>query len=646
MPTRASSTSLVFALGLLGACATGPTRDPASPDPTPIAMPDPYPRYDARTFFETEHAYGASFSHDGARVLIGSDRTGVMEVYVAPATGGELVQATPSTGESQSPLAFFPNDDRFVLITDSGGNEILRLIVVDEDGSRHDLIPSPEARGEFAGWTRDGEYFFVFSNERDPKAMDLYRYVSADLSRELIWQNDDLRQLGVVSDDGRWATLNQIHDNRDTDILLLDLSKKKAKPKLVTTSKHAADTLPLTFTPDLTKLIYRTDEHGEFRQVWSYDLASAKHELVLAADWDVFDFSYSREGRYRGTLINEDASFVLRIYDDRSGEELALEGLPQGEIRGMVFSKDERKLLVAIGSERRSFDLFVVELEAGGVTRLTDTLNPAIDPEQLVDSQVIRYPSFDGVEIPALLYKPREASPEHPVPALLYIHGGPGGQSLRSYDPDIQYLVNHGVAVLAVNNRGSSGYGKTFFHLDDRRHGEDDLDDCVEAKKWLQSLDWIDADRIGITGGSYGGYMVLAALAFRPEEFALGIDYFGVANWVRTLESIPPWWASERNYLVAELGDPEDKDDRAQLDAKSPLLHPEGIVRPLLVIQGANDPRVLAVESEEIVAAVKAKGAPVEYVVFDDEGHGFHKRHNRVAAAEATLRFVDTHLRE
>ena len=174
----------------------------------------------------------------------------------------------------------------------------------------------------------------------------------------------------------------------------------------------------------------------------------------------------------------------------------------------------------------------------------------------MVDGNVVRYPSFDGLEIPAIYYKPHQANSLNKVPALVWVHGGPGGQSRQNYFPLIQYLVNQGYAVMAVNNRGSSGYGKTFHKMDDQKHGDVDLKDCIEAKKWLQRQDYIDSDKIGIIGGSYGGYMVMAALSFAPEEFNVGVNIFGVTNWLRTLKSIPPYWESFRKALYTEMGDP------------------------------------------------------------------------------------------
>ena len=251
--------------------------------------------------------------------------------------------------------------------------------------------------------------------------------------------------------------------------------------------------------------------------------------------------------------------------------------------------------------------------------------------------------SFDGKEIPSILYRPWPASKTNKVPALVWVHGGPGGQSRTGYRAVTQHLVNHGYAILAVNNRGSSGYGKTFYHLDDRDHGGGDLQDCVWGRKYLESLDWVDGDKIGIIGGSYGGYMVAAALTFEPEVFDVGINIFGVTNWVRTMNEIPDWWADFREFLVAEIGDPVKDADK--LRARSPLFHAKNIIKPLLVVQGANDPRVHQVESDELVAAARANGVPVEYVVFDDEGHGFRKRVNRITASEAYLKFLDKYLK-
>jgi len=195
-----------------------------------------------------------------------------------------------------------------------------------------------------------------------------------------------------------------------------------------------------------------------------------------------------------------------------------------------------------------------------------------------------------------------------------------------------------------VNNRGSSGYGKTFFKMDNRNHGDKDLKDCLWGKKYLSGLDYIDTAKIGIIGGSYGGYMTLAALSFHPNEFSAGVDLFGVANWLRTLKEVPPYWESFKKALYEEIGDPNTA-DTVRLKQYSPLLHASNITKPLMVLQGANDPRVLKIESDEVVAAVKKNNVPVEYVVFPDEGHGFVKKENEIKGYGQILKFLDQYLK-
>jgi dipeptidyl aminopeptidase/acylaminoacyl peptidase len=352
---------------------------------------------------------------------------------------------------------------------------------------------------------------------------------------------------------------------------------------------------------------------------------------------------FSRNGKYRVTAVNQDARTVIKIYDAKTGREVPLPKMPNGDITGVNISPSEKLMAFYLNGDRSPSNLYVYDFATRKATRLTDSLNPQINPADLVDSEVIRFKSFDGVEIPSILLKPHGSDAAHKAPAVLLIHGGPGGQTRTGYSALSQYLVNHGYVVLGVNNRGSSGYGKTFYVSDDGKHGREPLWDCVEAKKYLQTLPYVDAQKIGIMGGSYGGYMVLAALAFKPEEFAVGVDLFGVSNWVRTLQSIPPYWESIRKSLYKEIGDPNTQLEN--LREVSPLFHADKIVRPLIVLQGANDPRVIKPESDEIVENIKKRNGVVEYVVFDNEGHGFTKKANEIRAYKAILDFLDKYLK-
>jgi len=626
---------------LASACGGSP---PTSPSTTPAtattARPSNVKQYDAATLFKNVGVVPAGFSHDGSRALVSMDSSGVYNLYAIPTAGGEPQRLTTST-ESQFAESYFPADDRLLYSQDTGGNELDHLYVLDGQTAR-DITPGDKTKAMFLRFSRDGAWFWVTTNERDPKVFDLYRHSARDYQRELVFTNTQAWSIGDISRDGRWLALGKSINNANSDIYVVDLQKPGAEPKRITPHQGDAIHNVYGFTPDGKSLWYGTDGHGEFVQAWSYDLATGKARAEIAAAWDVSFVRFSETGRYRVSATNEDARTVLKVVDTTTGKDVALPALPNADITAAVFSRDETRMGFLLTSDRTPRDLWLVDVAGGAPRQLTHALNPAVDPADLVDSQVVRYASFDGLEIPAILYRPRQASPDHRVPAIVWVHGGPGGQSRRGYSEQIQHLVNHGYAILAVNNRGSSGYGKKFFHMDDRRHGDVDLKDVTAARPYLASLPWIDGRRVAIVGGSYGGYMVGAALAFAPDVFDVGIDIFGVMNWVRTLESIPPWWTSFRDSLYAEMGDPAT--DKARLQAISPLFHAEQIKKPLLVVQGKNDPRVLKIESDEIVAAVKRNGVPVEYLVFDDEGHGFRKQNNLIAAQEAYLKFLETYL--
>jgi dipeptidyl aminopeptidase/acylaminoacyl peptidase len=601
------------------------------------------PEYDARTFYETTSVFGGSFSHDESRILLTTDATGVFNVYGQPIAGGDPVALTHSTTDSVFGVGYFPKDDRILYSSDQGGNEQNHLYVLEPGGKPKDLTPGENLKASFAGWSRDHKTFWVLTNERDPRHFDLYRYATDGYARQLVFENTEGWRISEVSPDGRWVALVKVRTNADNDIYIWDASEPETAPKHVTPHEGDVSHSVQTFTRDSRELYYGTNEHGEFTQVWLYDLSTGVRKPIVKADWDVWYVYFSEDGRYRVTGINEDARTVVTVQDTKTGRPLELPDLPEGDITGVSISRSETKMAFYVNGDTSPSNLHVLDLRTGKYRQLTDTLNPAIRREYLVEGHVVRYESFDGLQIPAVLYRPHCASPRNKVPALVSVHGGPGGQARHGYRAMTQHLINHGYAVLAVNNRGSTGYGKTFYHMDDKRHGDVDLKDCIWGRRYLEGLDWVDGSRVGIIGGSYGGYMVAAALAFEPEAFDVGVDIFGVTNWLRTLTSIPPWWESFRESLYAEMGDPEKEEER--LRGNSPLFHASNIVKPMLVVQGANDPRVLQAESDEIVEAVRKNGVPVEYIVFPDEGHGFRKKANRITASDAYVRFLDQYLK-
>ena len=600
-------------------------------------------QYSIEELLNTVSYSGASFSPDGSKILVSSDKSGIFNAYAIPVDGSEPQALTTSTSESIFAQSFFPHDERFIYTADQGGNELTHVYVQVPDGAVTDLTPGDTLKASFAGWAEDKKTFFVITNERDASFFDLYEVATDGYERTLLFENNTGYNISDVSPDKRYIALQRVETNQKSDVYIHDRQLGTTLKK----SHHEGDVVcePQQFTKDGQNLLCLTDNGHEFLYLVTESLGDHSQEVLEKLNWDVSYARLSETGKFLVVGINNDARTELRVYDAKTGERATLWQQDDAGIASVQFNNDDSAIAFYLHSGRTPGDLYYYRIGAGDAPRrLTTSLPETIDPEDLVEPQVVRFESYDGAVIPGILYKPHQADSGAKLPALVYVHGGPGGQTRAIYTPLIQYLVNHGYVVYGINNRGSSGYGKTFFAMDDLKHGNADLDDCVEAKRMLIDTGYVDPERIGIIGGSYGGYMVCAALAFRPEEFAVGVDIFGVTNWYRTLSSIPAWWEAQRNALYKELGNPETQGD--YLKSISPLFHAEKITKPMIVLQGKNDPRVLQVESDEMVEAVRKNGVPVEYVVFEDEGHGFRKKENQITGYTAILKFLEEHLKD
>jgi dipeptidyl aminopeptidase/acylaminoacyl peptidase len=598
-------------------------------------------QYTIEQFMDNESVNGGSFSPDKSKLLVSSNRSGIYNMYTVPVSGGDFTPLTTSDSSSIFAVSYFPNDERILYTADGNGDEIYHLYLRNLDGTITDLTPEEGARTSFNGWAHDGKSFSYSSNKRDKRYMDIYEMTLNNMSSKLMYQNEEGYNLNAVSTDKNLLALSKTITRNEVDLFIYNRTDKSYTKINESLSSNSAE----DFSLDDKTLFYTTDEGSEFSYVMKYDIATGAKEKVLEKPWDISGSYFTHNGKYMVTYINEDGKNAIEIKDVASGENINLPNFENGDITDVDFSNDESIMRMYVGGSNSPSNLFTYNFETKEQHKLTNVLNKDIDATHLVSANVIRFKSFDGTEIPAIYYLPHQASTNTKVPALVLVHGGPGGQSRQNFSSLTQYLVNHGYAVLAVNNRGSSGYGKTFFQMDDLNHGEKDLQDCVEGKNWLASQTEIDASKIGIMGGSYGGYMTMAALTYTPEEFAVGVNLFGVTNWIRTLKSIPPWWESQRIALYKELGDPNSIDS-VRLKRISPLFHTDKVTKPLIVLQGSKDPRVLQVESDEIVEGVRKNGVPVEYVLFDDEGHGFVKKENQIEAYSRILKFLDVYLKK
>ena len=598
--------------------------------------------YSAEQLYNNISIGGAAYNTDETRILVNSNVSGIYNLYELN-IGDTLQQPlTHSLKESFFAIGYLPGTNKYLYSADRGGDENSHLYLqAPGDTAAKDLTPWQGSTNNMYGWSQDKRSMYVLSNRRNPKYFDLWKGDTTAWGFALFYQNDSGYSPGPVSRSERYIALTKEITTDKNELYLHDRTNKTTRR--LSNDKEATWNA-VAFEKNDSILYYITNDGDEFAYLVKYNINSGKADKMFSSKWDVANMTLSENEKYHTIFINEDGKNKVLLFDHAANKQVDFPEIKDGDIKGVTISPTEKNMMLSVGSSRSPNNLYTYNFETKTLKQLTQTLNKEVDVNDLVSAEVIRFKSFDGKEIPAIYYKPLTASKDNKVPAILTIHGGPGGQSRIGFSNDIQYLVNHGYAVLAVNNRGSSGYGKTFYKLDNKDHSNGDLKDCIWAKKWLQQQEYIDTANIGIEGGSYGGSMVLGALAFYPEEFKAGVDLFGVADWVRTLRSIPPYWESFKKALYDEMGDPNTADS-VRLRNISGLFNYQKINKPLLVFQGMNDVRVLPVESEEIVAGVKKNNVPVEYITYPDEGHGFIKKDNQITTSKKTLEFLDKYLK-
>ena len=598
-------------------------------------------QYTIEQFYKTKNISGGFFNKDETKIAVNNNQTGIYNVYEINLADTSMKAVTNSAKESLFVNDYVTGTDNIIYSADQGGNENSHLYLLHPGDSAKDLTPGAKEKTQFSGWNKTHTVLYYTSNKRDPKYFDLYKMDTTTWASNMIYKNDSGYSVDNISYNEQYILLTKPVTTDANEMYLYDASSKQMK-KISTDAD--ASYASAAFGLNDSSFYYTTNEGKEFTYLMKYNIASGQKEKVFETNWDVAYMYLSENGKYRVVGINEDGRNKVLLFDHATGAAVKFPEITDGDVQGVTISMSEKNMILTVGSDKSPNNLWLYNFESQKLKQVTNTLNAEINVDDLAKSEVVRFKSFDGVDVPAIYYHPLTASKDKPVPALVWVHGGPGGQSRVGYSQSAQYFLNHGYAILMVNNRGSSGYGKTFHAMDDRDHGDKDLKDCVYGKRWLAQQENIDSTRIGIYGGSYGGFMSLAGIIQYPNEFKTGVDLYGVANWPRTLKNIPPYWESFRKALYREMGDPYTADS-VRLRNISPLFNTEKIKTPLLVLQGTNDPRVLQKESDEIVAGAKKNGTPVEYVLFPDEGHGFIKKENQMKAAETTLKFLDKYLK-
>lgn len=585
--------------------------------------------------------FGTSFTPNERAIVYISNKSGVLNAFTVPVSGGRSRQLTFSN-EHVRYASIGRRDGRVYFTKDCGSQENSHLFVIDSDGAERLLTPVEHVQVRFMGWNRNHTAFYCATNERDPRFFDLYKVRSPDYEREPLYRDEDGLNFCTMSMDEKYAAFVRIRSRADSDLLLYDLEAKRMRG--IASHSGAAYVRPACFSVDSSKLYFLTDEHAEPSYLCSLDLKTERVEVVEGCPDNVLHVKFSSAGKYRVVMVDQDGRKRMIIKQRGVKDSFTIPELDDCNVTSLALAESEHLMACFAEGDRMPPTLFVYEFASRRLHKLVGGLKSELNPEHLVESRHVRFRARDGLSVPGLLWKPNSCSKHNRVPALVWVHGGPGGQTRKGYSARIQFFVNHGYAVFGVNHRGSSGYGKTFYRADEGKQGHEPLWDCVDARNYLKTLDYIDPERIGIIGGSFGGYMVLAALAFEPEEFAVGVDIGGVSDWLRAFAVIPPYWQTiQRNILQQKLGDPDREQDK--LRAISPLFFAERIVRPLMVVQGARDPRVKRCEADDMVAAVRKHGGTVEYLLFEDEAHALRNEANAAKAYNAILDFLERHLK-
>jgi dipeptidyl aminopeptidase/acylaminoacyl peptidase len=604
-------------------------------------------KYPFARYLNVRNSYGPSFSPDGRFLSFLTDITGVAEVWSVAIDTQASAPSWPEQltfrGERVSGLSYSPIDARMLVAADSGGSELDQLYTLKQDGSElFALTNQPQVMHRAGLWSPDGQRIVYASNERDPRYFDIYeRQLTSDEPR-LLWQQDSTNFPAAYSPDGSQVIISRFHSNIFTQLFLLDIHSGEARALTPATADGASHFTHPFWSADRSGLYVLSTRGKDFFNLAWIELASGELTYLREDQWDVEQMELTHDGRYMALCINEEGYSRLELFDVSQGWqarcELPLPPLAHGIIADLTWSKDGQRLALTHVSASSPMDIWIWESANQTLWQATRSALGGIPQVSFVEPELVHYATFDEREIPAFLFLPRD-KPAQKLPVVINVHGGPEGQSRPTFNAINQFLVAQGYAVLTPNVRGSSGYGYTYMSLDDVRKRMDSVADLRHAALWLRESGLADPQRIVLMGGSYGGFMVLSAITTYPDLWAAAIDIVGIANFVTFLENTHPW---RRKLRESEYGSLEN--DRAYLEEISPIRHVEQITAPLFVIHGANDPRVPVGEAEQIVAALRQRQVPVEYLRFEDEGHGIIKRANRLVAYPAIVRFLEAYL--
>jgi dipeptidyl aminopeptidase/acylaminoacyl peptidase len=601
-------------------------------------------RADVGRYLEFRSAAFNSWHPQRRELLISTRFADAPQLHLVKFPGGARKQLTffpePVAGGS-----FQPREGRCIVFAqDKGGSEFYQLYRFDPDTARATLLTDGKSRNGGGHWSRDGQWLAYTSTRRNGKDTDLYLVNPADP------QSD--RLLAQVNGGG-WGVADWSPDGA-TLLVLEELSINESYLHLVDAKTGALQ--PLTprggekvaygeaqFAADGRSVFVTSDRGAEFQRLARIDLATGQETTVTEnIPWDIEGFDLAHDGKTLAFVANEAGVSKLHLLDPRTGQERAAPTLPLGVIGGLKFHENGRDLAFTLSSARSPSDVFSLDVESGRVERWTESESGGLNTTTFAEPELVKLKSFDGLGISAFVYRPDAARFPGPRPALVIIHGGPESQSRPQFLARSNYLLNElGIALVVPNVRGSAGYGKTFLTLDNGFKREDSVKDIGAVLDWMGRDSRLDAGRVGVYGGSYGGYMSLACMEHFADRLRCGVDVVGISSFVTFLKNTQDY---RRDLRRVEYGDEREPAMLAFQEKIAPLNNVQRITKPLFVIQGQNDPRVPVTEAEQMVKAIRDRGGVVWYLMAKDEGHGFAKKKNADFQFLSMILFLREHL--
>ena len=598
-------------------------------------------------FFRNSDRSGFQISPDGRHISFVAPYKDRMNIFVRPTDGGEELQITAETERSIAGYMWADNE-RLLFMKDTAGDENYRLYGVNLDGT--DLrcyTDFPGVRTSIIDDLEDVPHqILIGMNRRNPEVFDPYRLDLQTGELTQLAENPGNWQGWMTDHNGCLRAVTAIVDGVNTQILYRDNDTEEFRPVLTTNFKE--EVAFLDFTAD-NSLVYAATNLGRDKiALVLMDPATCEEKEFLFEHpkYDVSGIAYSRRRGKLLTVFCSGHKDPVRHYFD--SDEKALRNrikahFPHHKVGVADTDKAEENLLLYVGSDRTRGAYYFYNVQEDKPRLLAETA-PWLREEDLVEMHPVCYTTRDGLEIEAYLSLPHGYTPDtaKSLPTIINPHGGPWARDKWGFSSETQFLCNRGYAVFQMNFRGSTGYGRRFLEAGYKQWGRAMQDDITDGVEWLKARGISDPKRIAIYGGSYGGYATLAGITYTPNLYACAIDYVGVSNLLTFMQTIPPYWKPMLEMMYEQVGDPVR--DREMLEACSPALHADRIVAPLFIAQGANDPRVNKAESDQMVAALRARGVEVEYMVKENEGHGFHNQENRFDFYRAMERFLARHL--